>query len=280
MSDHAAVPARHWEGATPAEWRARWGVPDLRIFRSVGSTNDVARALADQGAPAGTVVLAEEQREGRGRRGRAWTARPGQSLLLSMILRPREPDAASVLPLRLGLAVARAIEDVAGPGLEVGIKWPNDLVAAGRKLGGLLCEGAIEGGRPLFVIAGIGVNVLQTDDDWPAELRGHATSITAETGRAIPIAGLAERVVGMVSIAAGDAGGGGEPLRADELHALARRDVLRGHAVTVDGRPEGKAIGVDARGGLVVERDGGTGRIITGTVRVTAGGERQGADET
>lgn len=278
MTDLAAVPAEEWEGATPAEWRERWGVPDLRIFRSVDSTNDVARRLADRGAPGGTVVLTAEQRAGRGRRGREWIGAPGQSLLLSVILRPPEADAVSVLPLRLGLAVARAIEDTAG--LEVGIKWPNDLIAAGRKLGGVLCEGAMEGGRTLFVIAGIGVNVLQRDNDWPAHLHGHATSIATETGRAVSIAGLAGHVVGVVSIAAGPGGLGGKPLQPDELDALARRDLLRGHAITVDGRSAGRAMGVDAAGALIVETDGTTERIITGTVRVDAGREHGRGDET
>lgn len=270
----AAVPAERWQGATPAEWRARWGLPDLRIFRSVGSTSDVARQLAEQGAPAGTTVLAEEQRAGRGRRGRTWTAGAGESLLLSIVLRPPEAGAAAVLPLRLALAIAGAVDALAGT--DLGIKWPNDLVAEGRKLGGLLCEGAIEGTRPLFVIAGIGLNVLQRDDDWPPALRGRATSISARAGRDIPLAGLAGRVLDVVSIAADR---GGAPLDARELEGLARRDVLQGRAVTVDGRDAGTALGVDPDGALVVSRNGHSERIRAGTVRA-AGSPHEELDET
>lgn len=269
------IPADLWEGATPATWRARWGVPDLRIFRAVGSTNDVARALAEEGAPEGTVVLADEQLRGRGRRGRGWSAPPGQGLLLSMVLRPREHAAAAVLPLRLGLAIAGAIEDATG--VVAGIKWPNDLVAAGRKLGGVLCEAAVEGGLPQFVVAGIGLNVLQQDDDWPPELRGHATSVAVAAGAAVSRPDLAERVVRMVSIAARQGEG---PLAPRERDELARRDVLRGEAVTVDGSPAGVAAGVDPDGALVVSRGGATRRVLSGTVRVIREAPEIGTEPT
>jgi BirA family transcriptional regulator, biotin operon repressor / biotin---[acetyl-CoA-carboxylase] ligase len=262
----AAAPAlATWHGRSPAEWRERWRIPELLIFRTVGSTNDEARALAEAGAPAGTVVLAEAQTRGRGRRGRGWYAQPGESLLLSIVLRADRTgraDLPGVLPLRVGIATARAIEAVTGLG--AGIKWPNDLVAGGRKLGGVLCEGTVEGARDAFVVAGIGLNVLQEPDGWPPDLRGAATSIAAEGGTP-DLPALAARVIAEVSMAAA---GGGAELQAAELRELARRDVLRGREVTVDGRPAGRAEGIEPRGALVVRREGAAHHIIAGTIRL------------
>ena len=265
--------AELWHGEAETAWRDRWGVPDLRIYRSVGSTNDVARELAEAGAPARTVVLADEQTSGRGRRGRGWTGDAHRSLLLSMILRPTA-SLAAVLPLRVGLAAARAIEAEAGG--PVGIKWPNDLVMDGRKLGGVLCEGALEGDRPAYVIAGVGVNVLEPEGGWPAGLRGVATSIAAETGRSVAIPALAGRLVAELSIAS-DLGGGG--LWPDELDGLRDRDVLRGREITRDGVPVGRAAGIGADGRLIARLDGATHHISSGTIRLAGAGERQGSDD-
>lgn len=262
-----------WHGAPPETWRERWGLPDLRIFHAVGSTNDVARELALAGAPAGTVVLADEQTRGRGRRGRDWRAAPGQGLLLSMVLRPAGANAA-ILPLRVGLAAARAVEDAAG--IPVGIKWPNDVVVGDRKLGGVLCEGAVAGERHAFVIAGVGLNVLQSDDDFPPDLRGLATSIAAATGRAVDLPALAGKVVARLSMAAE---AGGTPLAATELEALARRDVLVGREVTVDGRPAGTAAGIDRSGALLVRKGATIERIYTGTVRPADAGAGPESDQ-
>ena len=262
-----------WYGEPEAAWRQRWRVPELRIYRSVGSTNDVARTLAEAGAPAGTVVLADEQTSGRGRRGRRWTGEAGRSLLLSMILRPAGAIP-SVLPLRVGLAAARAIEAEAG--IAVGIKWPNDLVVAGRKLGGVLCEGTLDGDRPSHVVAGVGVNVLDPEEGWPAELRGVATSIAAQAGRPVPMPALAGRLVAQLSIAAATAS---EGLGPEEMAELRERDVLRGSDITRDGLAAGRAVGIEPDGRLVVRRGGATYHITTGTIRLVVADERQGSDD-
>lgn len=271
MNDDRAIEVAAWNGAPVETWRERWGLPALRVFRRLASTNDLARELAEQGAAAGSTLIAEEQTRGRGRRGRAWTAAPGQSLLLSMVLRPEAPDTGA-LPLRVGLAAARALE--AGTGIAPGLKWPNDLVVGGRKLGGVLCEGALEGGRTSFVIAGVGLNLLQSDDDFPSDLRGTATSVAAAGGRP-DIAALAGRLIRELSIA-GRAGGA--PLEDDEMAELDRRDVLRGREVTVDGRPAGRADGFDPDGALRVVRDGAARRIITGTIRLADDGAAEPGD--
>jgi BirA family biotin operon repressor/biotin-[acetyl-CoA-carboxylase] ligase len=119
----------------------------------VGSTNDWARALAAAGAPEGTVCLAEEQTAGRGRRGRSWLS-PRGGLYGSLLLRPPLPPAA--LP-RLTLMVAVAAAEAIGPA--AAIKWPNDLLVAGRKVGGILCELTADDERMASVVVGIGINV-------------------------------------------------------------------------------------------------------------------------
>ncbi|MGE3618000.1 MAG: biotin--[acetyl-CoA-carboxylase] ligase, partial [Gemmatimonadales bacterium] len=123
----------------------------------VGSTQDEAHRLAAEGAPAGTVVVAAEQDQGRGTRGREWTSGRG-GLWLTAILRPREAPLLEGLSLRIGLALAPVLEAVAPGGL-IQLKWPNDLVAANRKLGGILCEARWVGDRPGWVAVGVGINV-------------------------------------------------------------------------------------------------------------------------
>lgn len=252
-------------------------MPQLHIFRTVGSTNDVARELAASGAPEGTTVVAYAQARGRGRRGRSWHVEPGQCLVLSMVARPRAPGE-SVLSLRLGLAAARAIEEAiaraAGGGaahasmdaaaLAVGVKWPNDLVIDGRKVGGILCEGVFEGGAAT-VIAGIGINVLQDDDDWTGPLAGRATSLAAVAPRPPGMGELAGWVVTRWR-AALDAPG--DRLSPDERAELERRSILIGRHVTVDGAPAGVVEGVDPDGALRLHGGGETRRVVSGTIRL------------
>jgi BirA family biotin operon repressor/biotin-[acetyl-CoA-carboxylase] ligase len=256
-------PAERWDGVPVATLRRRWRVPELRVYPSVDSTNDVARDLAGDGARAGTVVLADQQRRGRGRRGRQWTPASGESLLLSMVLRPGADAAGdTVLSIRLGLAAARAIEDETGA--VVGIKWPNDLLVDGRKVAGVLCESALAGGRTLYVVAGIGVNLTQPDDAWPPALAGTATSLAARTGEAPRRVALAGRVVrAWLGAARPDA----PALSDDELADFARRDVLAGRPVAVEGLPAGTAAGVAPDGGLRLHGERGTRSLVAGSVR-------------
>ena len=253
-----------WHGRPVDAWRADWGVPALYVYATVGSTNDVARALAEDGAVQGTTVVADAQPGGRGRRGRVWRSDPGQSLILSMVVRPDTLAAESVLSLRLGLAVARAIEAVAP--LAVGIKWPNDLLVEGRKVGGMLCEGAVAGDRPAYVVAGTGVNVLQPDGAWPAELAGRATSLAARTGQSPAVPELAGGVVRRwLEVLDAPA----DRLTADEMGAFRDRDVLRGRRVTVDGGMGGSVQGIEPDGALrLADHEGRARRIVSGTIRL------------
>ncbi len=151
-----------------------FGTPH-RHFRQVGSTNTVARELAEAGAPNGTVVTADEQTAGRGRQGRTWTAPPGSALLFSAIVRPlgkRHP----LLPLAVPLAVCETAERLR-PGAECKVKWPNDVHLEGRKLAGILIEA-----RPQeeWAVLGIGLNLTIAEDEFPEELRDRATSLFAD----------------------------------------------------------------------------------------------------
>ena len=146
----------------------------LRAYRSVASTQTVARAWADAGAPEGAVVVADHQTEGRGRRGRRWTAPPGAALLFSTVLRPGIPVSRwGEIPLAAGCAVAEALESAAD--VPVALKWPNDVLVEGRKVAGILAEGVA--GTPSLVVVGIGVNVSQRDGDWPPDLARRARSL-------------------------------------------------------------------------------------------------------
>ena len=144
----------------------RLGTPRLH-HRVTESTNDVARALAAAGAAHGTLVTAAEQRAGRGRQGRTWSAAPGRALLMSLVLREWPP----LLPIVGAVAVA----DIAGPA--AAIKWPNDVLLDGRKLAGILAEARPQEG---WAVLGIGVNVAVREADLPAELRGRAASLGLE----------------------------------------------------------------------------------------------------
>ena len=141
-----------------------------RHFRVTGSTNERARELAIQGAPAGTVVTAEEQTSGRGRRGRAWVTPPGKALLYSAIMRPLGIEHA-LLPLAVPLAVCEAVEAMAP--LECLVKWPNDVWIEEQKVAGVLLEAR----PPDWAVIGIGLNLAVEPAEFPSDLRWPATSV-------------------------------------------------------------------------------------------------------
>jgi BirA family biotin operon repressor/biotin-[acetyl-CoA-carboxylase] ligase len=160
---------------------------DLRSVAEAGSTNDIAMALAQAGAPDGTAVLADAQTAGRGRRGRSWFSPPGSGIYLSAIVRFGAPVTLSLVTLAAGVAAAEAVTATSGLPLE--LKWPNDLVvgASWRKLGGVLCE-SVPGPRVDAVIVGIGIN--RAAGAFPLELADRATAIEIELGRPVDRAPL------------------------------------------------------------------------------------------
>lgn len=156
---------------------------NLIWHRSVGSTNDVARKAAQAGEPDGTVVLAEEQVAGRGRRRRSWYSPRGTGLYVSLVVRSGAWfDRPAVAQLGAGVAVAEAVAGCTRA--EVELVWPNDCYAAGAKIGGVLVEAETTGGQFEFLVCGMGVNVNQSREEFPDELRAHATSIARLTGAA------------------------------------------------------------------------------------------------
>ena len=151
----------------------------FHFFRT-DSTNRVALELGHAGEAEGAVVLAEEQTAGRGRGGRAWHSERATGIYVTLLLRPKlAPVQAPLLTMMAGLSAHSAVQALTG--LEVDLKWPNDLLVRGRKLGGILTEMHAEPGQIRFVIVGIGLNVNQ--EKFPGELANLATSLRAETGK-------------------------------------------------------------------------------------------------
>lgn len=251
----------HWEGEPVAVWRSLWKAPAVEAHARVGSTNDRARELADAGAAPWTVILAEEQTRGRGRSGDAWHSPPGTGLWVST-LAPSGPTPEPCLPLLAGLAAAEALEAVTGA--PVSIKWPNDLLMGGRKVGGILCE---SGGET--VVVGVGLNVRTPEGGFPDELAGVATSAEAEAGCRVSRSALATRLlVGLRHRLEGRGQGKGGRLRPEELEALERRDALAGRRLECEAG-SGVGRGLDAGGALRVERpDGSVIRVVAGSVRL------------
>jgi BirA family biotin operon repressor/biotin-[acetyl-CoA-carboxylase] ligase len=219
------------------------GLPRLH-FRRIDSTNERARELASRGAPHGTLVTAREQSAGRGRQGRTWTAPAGRALLCSLVVR----DPPRLLPLAAGVAVAELIGD------EAQLKWPNDVLLAGRKVAGILVEG-----RPQerWAVLGIGVNVALRDEDFPLELRERAGTLGLEPDAIEPtlwrLLELLERwiVADPTSV----------------LAAVRSRDALLDMRVRWAGG-EGRGAGIDGDGRLVVLTDAGRVALDAGEVHL------------
>jgi len=238
----------------------------------VGSTNDTARLLAQRQAaegappenPEGMLVVAEYQTQGRGRLARRWQAPAGSSLLLSLVFRPPlAPSQVQRLMMVCSLAVADAVE--VETGLTVGLKWPNDLLIDGAKVGGILVEMATRGERVEYVIVGIGLNVNLDPAELPRDLLMPATSLSHKAGRQIARVSLLRTLLQEI-----------ETRYVAMLEGTQPQDEWAGRLVTL-GRPvsvsgvgsvlEGMAEGVDADGALLIRRaDGGLERVLAGDV--------------
>lgn len=148
-------------------------------YPSVPSTMDLARRLAEEGTPEGTVILCDEQTQGRGRQGRRWLASPSSSILMSVIFRPTIGQLPQINMLG-SLSIVKAIEKVTG--IRPSIKWPNDVLIDGRKVAGVLLENVLEGEVLQAAILGVGLNVSLDVSAYP-EISSIATSLTAQSGR-------------------------------------------------------------------------------------------------
>lgn len=153
----------------------------IEYRHEVDSTNRIAKELAMGGEPEGTLIVADSQTGGRGRKGRAWFSPPGGGLYLSLILRPSlHPVEAPKMTLLAGVALAETLLPFIPTG--VSIRWPNDIYSRGKKIAGILMEVATEIDTIDYMVLGVGLNVNIPREDFPAELRRRATSFVSETG--------------------------------------------------------------------------------------------------
>jgi BirA family biotin operon repressor/biotin-[acetyl-CoA-carboxylase] ligase len=229
----------------------------LYLLDTVTSTQDRIQDLAMQGAPAGTAVMAAVQTAGRGRRGRAWHA-PRGGLWLSVLCRPASEPALEVLSLRVALAAIEVVERHAA-NVSLEIKWPNDLMLDGRKLGGILCEAHWQGESAAWVGVGVGINLA---NPIPLELEDQAVTLGSYAPSLIP-AMLAQDLVNGI-VAASEIN---RHLSPREIQEFTDRDWLGGRRLIEPAR--GVASGINGEGLLLVKGDDGTmDQVRSGTVVV------------
>lgn len=264
-SDFSALlqPDRPWTPAT------RFLGHPIVYHPVVDSTQALAHQAAQAGAAEGLVVLADEQRAGKGRLGRRWLAPFGASLLLSILLRPHLPVAqAGRLTMCAGLGAAEAVETLTG--LAVQLKWPNDLYLAGKKLAGLLTETSLDGGQLVYAVVGLGlnVNVLFAADD---ELAATATSLAMVLGREVDRVALLEAVLQRIEARYQDLRHGTSPAPAWEARLLGMGESVQ--VTLTQGVMTGTAAGVTPDGALLLQTvDGVMHTIWAGDVTARRAG--------
>jgi len=236
---------------------------DIRVFRSTGSTNDVAEKLARDGAPEGVVVFAECQIRGRGRLGRAWASPEGLGLWFSVLLRPPlRPQEATRITVAAAVAVRRAIHEETG--LPADIKWPNDLLLDSRKVCGILTELHAEPDRIRHLILGVGVDVNQQAKDFPPEVRKLATSLRLQSGKPLDRAALATRILRALDSDYARVQNGEFNGLAEEWETAC---ITLGHHVTIRlgmREIEGRAESLDDDGALLIRTQHGHLERVTG----------------
>ena len=264
LPDEFAEPLkRAGDGLAPLVSRVLW-------YPDVTSTNDVAATLAESGAQEGIVVVADGQRLGRGRQGRAWASPPGVGIYATVVLRP-SAHVAPLITIAAGVAIAEGIE--AATGLQVRVKWPNDIFVAGgggpasdRKLAGILAEGSAVQNGAAWVVLGFGINVLP--GAYPADVAARATSLEAELGRPVDRGLVLAECLSALSQ---------RYRQLQEAQGSVVVTAWRGRAASTFGRDvewthdaqvqRGVAQDVDASGALLVRTAAGVQRLISGEVR-------------
>ncbi|MGC8668850.1 MAG: biotin--[acetyl-CoA-carboxylase] ligase [Chthonomonadales bacterium] len=239
-----------------AEWQpCSIGARVLRYAR-VSSTQDVARRLIQEGIPNIAAVIAGYQTAGRGRFGRAWVAPPGTCLLVTYPI-PLPKNASfplAMLSFAAGLCVALAVEELAG--IEVGLKWPNDILISGKKASGVLIEAALDAGGRGVALVGIGVNGNVTR--FPGALDGQATSLLRETGRVWDLDALERTVRAHLEREVRRLYTDGHDRLLAEWRSRDRTGGARYRIRGADGGQEGSAVGVSDTGALILLLDGGS----------------------
>jgi BirA family biotin operon repressor/biotin-[acetyl-CoA-carboxylase] ligase len=245
------------DGVPAAVLATSWGVPQAGYFRRLPSCLDAIHDLAAQGAPEGSVVIAEEQTAGRGREGRSWRSPPG-GVWLALLLRPAQAEpGGGPVSIRGGLAVADAIDAVLGrPAAQ--LKWPNDVLLEDRKVAGVLCEGRWQGMTPQWLAVGVGINVANAI---PPELARQAIAL----GELLPGVRRIDVLDRLVPILA-RLGAHAARLSDAECAAFGARDWLRGRLIR---RPIfGRALGPRPDGALMVDAGGATTAVREGHVEL------------
>jgi BirA family biotin operon repressor/biotin-[acetyl-CoA-carboxylase] ligase len=229
------VVAVQYDGAAVDELARRLSVPRVAAFQAVGSTLDVAHALAADGADSGTLIVADAQTAGRGRMGRTWRSEPGAGVWLTLVERPASSKALEVLSLRIGIALAPGLDQLAGG--RVRLKWPNDLYVGDDKLAGVLIEARWKDGAPEWVAIGVGINVRVPEaEPRAAGLRPGVTRLD-----------VLDVVVPAIRAAARKSG----PLSDEELAIYADRDLASGRVCVSP--VAGRVAGIDSSGALRVD---------------------------
>ena len=234
----------------------KWAGRNLVYLETVDSTNDLAKKLADQGAPEGTLVVADEQTGGKGRRGRAWCTPKGSAIAMTIVLRPDiRPELASMVTLVMGLSVAKAIGSLYP--VSVGIKWPNDVVVNGKKICGILTEMSAEMTGIHYLVIGTGINT--NVEEFPEEIQSVAASLIKELGEKVNRAELIAACLKYFEeyyekyIAAGNLA----PLKEDyEALLLNRNNKVR--VLEPNHEYTGLSLGINEDGELLVEKEDGT----------------------
>ena len=221
------------DGATAAELKDALELPRVELLESVTSTMDVAHRLAADGAPAGTVVIANEQTAGRGRGGKTWQSSHDAGLWLTLIERPADTSGLDVLSIRVGIAAAEALDRFAAEPIR--LKWPNDLYLDRGKLAGILVEARWREQSVEWIAIGMGINVR------PPENVENAAGLEPGTTRV--------DVLGELIPAVRSAAGASGPLDAAELEEFNARDLARGKSCTEPAL--GRVAGISATGELL-----------------------------
>ncbi len=228
-----------------------WAGQELFCFDEIDSTNTKAKELAEQGYPSGTLIVADRQIAGRGRRGRSWDSPAGIGIFMTLLLKPDiNPNNASMLTLVTALATAQAISDVTGA--EAKIKWPNDIVINGKKVCGILTEMSAQFDYINHIVIGIGINVH--NESFPEEIRETASSLLLESGKRIHRADLIARFLERFEA------GYAIFLQTEDLEGLMKDynallvNIQKQVRILDPKEPfEGKAIGITKRGELIVD---------------------------
>lgn len=240
---------------------------NIKYLEQTESTQNIVLQLARDGAGEGTLVIAEAQTSGRGRMGRAWVSPKAKGLWFSFLLKPQIAlPYTPQLTLLLAVAVCRAIRYVTG--LEAGIKWPNDILLHGRKVCGILVESAAEDERLLHIVAGIGMSVNLSIEDYPVELHGIASSLLIESGRTFSREDLlVETMRQLVELYRIFQEKGFSPIRTlwEALNVTLHSQIrVQNGQVPI----EGKAVGLDDFGALLVETAAGDlVKVYSGDIR-------------